>query len=249
MVECLDQPLPHRAAIVAAEGYPGDFKTRAVMFLNQSGDQFGGGMLAISAVLGTEAVWDCLRVLPSTFGSSLGGNPIACRVGLESIAIASEPAFLDGVRVRAGIIDERLAALAVRYPDLIREHRGIGMMHGLEFHHESLGGVVLGLLIDRRITSTYSLYNSRVLRVQPPMAIAERELAHLLDTLEQVLAAVERYRAGLPDDGAGVLPPIVRTARIECTAADVLTLLRAQPEVSAHTRRDVPDNRLSSTAA
>lgn len=193
------------------------------------GKAFGGGMLAISAVLGTEAVWDCLKMLPSTFGSSLGGNPIACRVGLESIAIASESEFVDGVRTRAVIIGGRLADLAARYPDLIREHRGIGMMHGLEFHDESLGGLVLGLLVDRRITSTYSLYNNSVLRVQPPMVIAEDDLARLLDALEQVLATVEEYRACVLRDEAGVLPPIVRTAQVERSPAEVLALLAAQP--------------------
>lgn len=195
------------------------------------GKAFGGGMLAISAVLGTEAVWESLKALPSTFGSSLGGNPLACRVGLESIAIATEPEFLDGVRTRAAIIDHRLTELAARYPELIREHRGIGMMHGLDFHDESLGGLVLGLLMERRITSTYSLYNNSVLRVQPPMVIAEDDLARLLDELERVLATVEAYRADTRQEGIGVLPPIVYTARLKHGAAGLLAALAAQPHL------------------
>ena len=54
------------------------------------GKAFGGGILPVSAVLGTAAVWGSLKALPSTFGSSLGGNPLSCRAALEVIAIVSE---------------------------------------------------------------------------------------------------------------------------------------------------------------
>lgn len=132
------------------------------------GKAFGGGVLPVSAVLGTEEVWKVLRELPSTFGSSLGGNPLSCRVGLESVAIASDPLFLDGVRERARMIEQRLTAAAERHPGVVAAHRGVGMMHGLEFHDQALAGLVLGRLLEEGITSTYSLYNPGVLRVQPP---------------------------------------------------------------------------------
>ncbi|HWM03534.1 MAG TPA: aminotransferase class III-fold pyridoxal phosphate-dependent enzyme [Actinophytocola sp.] len=189
------------------------------------GKAFGGGVVPLSAVLGTEAVWGSLRELPSTFGSSLGGNPLCARVGLEAIAIAGDPAFLAGVRVKGAVIETRLRELAARFPDLIRAHRGVGMMHGLEFHDESLGGLVLGLLLENRVTSTYSLYNNSVLRVQPPMVISAADLDRGLDILAAVLAEVDRVRAD-----AGSSPVVVET-EVPHPAAAVLDALRERPHL------------------
>lgn len=195
------------------------------------GKAFGGGMLPISAVLGTEAVWESLKALPSTFGSSLGGNPLSCRVGLESIAIASEESFLAAVEVKAKVIEERLRGLTERFPDVIRAHRGLGMMHGIEFHDETLAGLVLGLLLQRRVTSTYSLYNNRVLRVQPPMVISAADLGRGLDFLEDVVSEVSAYHEDMARDSAAALPPVRRTLRLRRAAEDVLALLRARPHL------------------
>ncbi|GHF52397.1 hypothetical protein GCM10010218_37320 [Streptomyces mashuensis] len=193
------------------------------------GKAFGGGMLPISAVLGTEQVWETLRVLPSTFGSSLGGNPLSCRVGLESVAIASDPAFLAGVRARAGVIGARLARTAERFPGLVAAHRGLGMMHGLEFRDDATAGLVLGGLLAAGVTSTYSLYNTRVLRVQPPMVIEEKDLEHGLDVLDEVLAGAAR--AGHDRPGAEVLSPVHRTVRLSRPPEAVRELLRTRPHL------------------
>jgi putrescine aminotransferase len=195
------------------------------------GKAFGGGMLPISAVLGTEAVWRSLAALPSTFGSSLGGNPLSCRVGLETIAIASQESFLDAVREKGRLIERRLRDLAESFPDLVETHRGLGMMHGLVFHNEALSGLVLRLLLQRGVMSTYSLYNNRVLRVQPPMVISpdelERGLVSLAETLDAVRAHRERQRAG---EELG-LSGLTRRSRLGHPAERVRALLSATPHL------------------
>ncbi|KUJ41271.1 hypothetical protein ACZ90_68015 [Streptomyces albus subsp. albus] len=195
------------------------------------GKAFGGGVVPISAVLGTEAVWGALRTLPSSFGSSLGGNPLSCRAGLESIAIASEESFLTGVDERARVIGERLAAAAADFPDLIADHRGLGMMHGLEFHDEALTGLVLGRLLAEGITSTYSLYNTAVLRIQPPMVIPSEDLEHGLAVLRRILAEVSADREATRRQDGAVPRPLVRTVRLDRPAKAVLDRLRLTPHL------------------
>lgn len=190
------------------------------------GKAFGGGVLPISAVLGTAEVWHALRALPSTFGSSLGGNPLSCRVGLETLALASDEGFLAGVRDKALLLDGELDALAKEFPELVREHRGLGMMHGLEFHEESLGGLVLRLLYEGGVTSTYSLYNPRVLRVQPPMVISDEDLRQGISVLASVLRTVDGFRRG----GAEPLrAAVTRSVALNASAEQVLHLLKARP--------------------
>jgi putrescine aminotransferase len=199
------------------------------------GKAFGGGMLPISAVLGTERVWEVVRSLPSSFGSSLGGNPLSCRVGLEAISIAADGEFLAGVAEKGRTLTARLAATAARHPELIAEHRGLGMMHGLEFRDEALAGLVLGRLLEEGVTSTYSLYNPRVLRVQPPMVISGADLDRGLGVLEGILAEVaDRFARQVPQDeeqpaAADGVGRISRTVRLPHRAKDVLARLHAAP--------------------
>ncbi|MEU8953450.1 aminotransferase class III-fold pyridoxal phosphate-dependent enzyme [Streptomyces sp. NPDC048518] len=200
------------------------------------GKAFGGGMLALSAVLGTEAVWDVLRELPSTFGSSLGGNPLACRAGLETIAIASDEEFLAGVRAKGERITARLTAAAARYPEVIAEHRGVGMMHGLELRDDALTGLVLGRLIEEGVTSTYSLYNPRVLRVQPPLVISDADLERGLSVLEGVLAEADAARGSVRTTATP--SPLTRGATLARPAGAVIELLHARPRLLDPFARD-----------
>ncbi|MEU7576339.1 aminotransferase class III-fold pyridoxal phosphate-dependent enzyme [Streptomyces sp. NPDC041068] len=193
------------------------------------GKAFGGGVLALSAVLGTEAVWDVLRDLPSTFGSSLGGNPLACRVGLETIAVASDEEFLAGIRAKGERIAARLSAAAERYPEVIAEHRGIGMMHGLELHDDALTGLVLGRLIEEGVTSTYSLYNPRVLRIQPPLVISDDDLERCLGVLEGVLAEADAARGSVRPTAAQ--SPLIRAVPLPRPAEAVVRLLHDRPRL------------------
>ncbi|MBR7839327.1 aminotransferase class III-fold pyridoxal phosphate-dependent enzyme, partial [Actinospica durhamensis] len=203
------------------------------------GKAFGGGLVPISAVLGTEEAWACLKALPSTFGSSLGGNPLSCRVGLESIAIASDPEFLAAVRTKGAVITARLSALAQKYPALITAHRGLGMMHGLELRDEASAGLVLALLLEHQVTSTYSLYKDTVVRIQPPMVISDEELERGLDILAEVLARADAYlaasaTAAAETDQAAEAPtrPVRRTVRLlNVEAARVHALLAAHPHL------------------
>lgn len=195
------------------------------------GKAFGGGLVPISAVLGTAEAWACLKALPSTFGSSLGGNPLSCRVGLESIAIASDPEFLAGVRAKGAVITERLAALAQAHPTLVTAHRGVGMMHGLELRDEASAGLVLALLLERQVTSTYSLYQDTVVRIQPPMVISAEELERGLSILAEVVAEADAYVQATAVQPQAPTRPVRRTVSLDVDADDVRTLLAAHPHL------------------
>jgi hypothetical protein len=97
------------------------------------------------------------------------------------------------------------------------------MMFGIELRDQGLAGLCLALLYRRNVTSTYSLYNNFVVRVQPPMTIAEPDLHEGLRVLRDVLQEVERYRKahqherpGASVDHEFLLPTTV------AAAADVL---------------------------
>lgn len=83
------------------------------------GKSFGGGMLPVAAILCREEYWTPFRVAPLSFGSSLGGNPLACAVGLETLAMASDPEFLADIRRKGDYVGERLHAIGEAFPQLV----------------------------------------------------------------------------------------------------------------------------------
>lgn len=193
------------------------------------GKAFGGGVVAISAVMGKAELWRPLDEAPSTFGSSLGGNPLSCRVGLEVVDMASEPGFAQAVRDKGALIDARLGELRARFPDLVGSHRGIGMMHGLELHSVALSGLMLKLLIERGVSSTFCLYNTAVLRIQPPMTMSADDLERGLTAVHDALAEIESRRPpryNTMPDGRWMVREVVT---MDADPAAVLAVLRRCP--------------------
>jgi putrescine aminotransferase len=193
------------------------------------GKAFGGGVVAISAVMGKAEFWRPLDEAPSTFGSSLGGNPLSCRVGLEVVAMASEVDFIAGVREKGALIDARLTELCGRFPDLVRGHRGIGMMHGVELESVALSGLMLKLLIERGVSSTFCLYNTAVLRVQPPMTMSVADLERGLAAVHDAFAEIESRRPprceSMPD-GRWTVREVVA---VDADPDAVLAVMRERP--------------------
>jgi putrescine aminotransferase len=167
------------------------------------GKSFGGGMLPIAAILAKEEVWTAFTVAPLSFGSSLGGNPLACAVGLKTIELAREPSFLAAVVAKGALVARRLAALAAEYPELVRAHRGVGLLHGLELRDPCLAGLVLWLLFEQRILSAFCLFHPFVIRIEPPLVISEEALEQAMDGLAIALKRAQTYVVGLDADSLG----------------------------------------------
>lgn len=193
------------------------------------GKAFGGGVVAISAVMGKAEFWRPLDEAPSTFGSSLGGNPLSCRVGLEVVDMASEPDFVAGVREKGAMIGARLAELCDRFPDLVREHRGIGMMHGVELRSVALSGLMLKLLIERGVSSTFCLYNTAVLRIQPPMTMSVDDLDRGLTAVHDAFAEIESRRPPRCDTTSDGRWTVHEVVAVDADPAAVLAALRDRP--------------------
>jgi len=89
-----------------------------------------GGGFPLGAVLATENA--ASGMVAGTHGSTYGGNPLACAVGLKVTQIVSDPAFLDEVSRKAGLLRQRLEGLVAAHPDSFESVRGVGLMLGLK---------------------------------------------------------------------------------------------------------------------
>lgn len=89
-----------------------------------------GGGFPLGAVLATEEA--ASGMVAGTHGSTYGGNPLACAVGLAVTEEISNPDFLADVRRKAGHLRQSLDGLVAAHPDVFEEARGSGLMMGLK---------------------------------------------------------------------------------------------------------------------
>ena len=167
------------------------------------GKSFGGGMLPVAAILCREEYWTPFRVAPLSFGSSLGGNPLACAVGLETLAMASDPEFLADIRRKGDYVGERLHAIGEAFPQLVAGVRGKGLLWGVKLYDDAVGGLLIRQLFERGAISTFTLFNSCVFRIEPPLIITTDQLKDGLDALEEAFEVTASYVGSLPRNALG----------------------------------------------
>ncbi|HWE98293.1 MAG TPA: aspartate aminotransferase family protein [Caulobacteraceae bacterium] len=89
-----------------------------------------GDGFPVGACLATAAAAAGMAV--GSHGSTYGGNPLAMAVGIAAFDELRRPETLDNVRRISGLFAQSLAGLKDRYPDIIREVRGKGLLIGLQ---------------------------------------------------------------------------------------------------------------------
>jgi acetylornithine aminotransferase/acetylornithine/N-succinyldiaminopimelate aminotransferase len=89
-----------------------------------------GGGFPIGAFWAREPHGDLLG--PGTHASTFGGTPLGCAVALKILEVVREEKLQDNVRTVSEFLKNGLQALAKKYPRVIHETRGIGLMIGIE---------------------------------------------------------------------------------------------------------------------
>ncbi|HXA58648.1 MAG TPA: ornithine--oxo-acid transaminase [Streptosporangiaceae bacterium] len=142
------------------------------------GKALGGGILPVSAVVADRDVLGVFK--PGQHGSTFGGNPLACAVGREVIAMLNTGEYQERSRRLGAHMHERLGALP---GDLVREVRGRGLWAGVELYGRarpvSERLMELGVLAKETQETT--------IRLAPPLVISETDLDWALDQLELAL--------------------------------------------------------------
>ena len=148
-----------------------------------------GGGFPLGAVLATENAASGMTA--GTHGSTYGGNPLACAVGNAVMEIVADPAFLEGVRARAGGLRQKLEGLVGAHPDVFEAVRGSGLMLGLKCKLANTDVVAAGYA-QQVITVPAG---DNVIRLLPPLTITEEEIAEAIARLDRAAASLEAKTA------------------------------------------------------
>ncbi|MFI7384557.1 ornithine--oxo-acid transaminase [Streptomyces sp. NPDC049813] len=148
------------------------------------GKALGGGVVPVSAVVSSKAVLGVFR--PGEHGSTFGGNPLACAVGLEVIAMLRGGEF----QQRATELGEHLHAelnLLVG-TGKVTEVRGRGLWAGVDIDPAYGTGREISEKLMARGVLVKDTHGSTI-RIAPPLVISKEDLDWGLDQLRAVLGA------------------------------------------------------------
>jgi acetylornithine/N-succinyldiaminopimelate aminotransferase len=141
-----------------------------------------GGGFPLGAVLATEAA--AAPMTAGSHGSTYGGNPLGCAVGLKVLEIVSDAEFLAGVRHKAGGFRQALEGLVAAHPDVFENVRGAGLMLGLECKVAPAEMVQAGHA--EQVLTVPAADN--VVRLLPPLTISAEELTEAVARLDRAAA-------------------------------------------------------------
>lgn len=148
----------------------------------------GGGVVPAGAVMATPAIWDkVFRENPFIHTSTFGGNELACAAAIAALQVTMEEdlpaqAAAKGERLLSG-----LRAIQTRYPDLLEEARGKGLMIGVEFRDADIGKLAIGALVHNGVIAAYTLNNAKVMRFEPPLILTDAQIEQVLTAFENAL--------------------------------------------------------------
>ena len=144
-----------------------------------------GGGFPIGAVLATEEAASGMGL--GTHGSTYGGNPLGCAVGCAVLDHVSDPAFLADVARKGALMRQKLEGLVASHPDVFDSVRGSGLMLGIKCKLPNTDVVQSGY--RQEILTVPAADN--VVRLLPPLTIADEEISDAIDRLDAAAMALE----------------------------------------------------------
>jgi len=149
-----------------------------------------GGIYPISCAVFTEEISDFLMAHPFIIINSFGGTSLACLAALAAIEYTEENDLPGQAKMRGMEFREALVGLQTKYPELILEVRGLGLMLGVEFPEESIGPRMALQLRENGVISIYTFNNPRIIRIMPALVISSEEVRFVVDAFDRALAEI-----------------------------------------------------------
>lgn len=140
-----------------------------------------GGGLPLGAMIVSKELSSVLK--PGDHGSTFGGNPMAAALGDALLNEVLNPLFIKHVEIESAFLLNSLKSLKDKYPQIIKDVRGCGMMIGVDVgqHAQTLKALFLEHHILINVTS------QTVIRLLPPLNIPHDALVDFLETFKKLL--------------------------------------------------------------
>ncbi len=154
------------------------------------GKAFGGGIMPITGIIARPCMWvDKLIENPWILGSpTFGGNPLACSAAISTIAYMLENDIPGQAKEKGEYFMTKLEALKAKYPTVLKEIRGAGLLICMEFPEAEVGYAVTKGLFQRHVMTAGTLVNAKTVRIEPPAVLSHETIDKVMERLDEAIA-------------------------------------------------------------
>ena len=143
-----------------------------------------GGGFPIGAVLATAEA--ASGMVPGSHGSTFGGNPLAVAAANAVLDVMLKPGFFEHAQRMSLLLKQKLASVVDRYPGVLADVRGEGLLIGLKAVVPS-GDLVIALRDQKLLTVGAG---DNVVRFLPPLIVTEAEIEESVQRLDRACVAL-----------------------------------------------------------
>jgi acetylornithine/N-succinyldiaminopimelate aminotransferase len=143
-----------------------------------------GGGFPIGACLATAEA--ASGMTPGSHGSTFGGNPLAVAAANAVLDVMLKPGFFDHVQQMSLLLKQKLASVVDRYPQVLSEVRGEGLLVGVKAVPPS--GDLVNALRDQKLLTVGA--GDNVVRFLAPLIVSESEIEESVQRLERACVAL-----------------------------------------------------------
>jgi acetylornithine/N-succinyldiaminopimelate aminotransferase len=143
-----------------------------------------GGGFPIGACLATAEAAEGMT--PGSHGSTFGGNPLAVAAANAVLDVMLKPGFFDHAQRMSLLLKQKLASVVDRYPSVLAEVRGEGLLIGVKAVVPS--GDLVGALRDQKLLTVGA--GDNVVRFLPPLIVTEAEIEESVQRLDRACVAL-----------------------------------------------------------
>ena len=155
------------------------------------GKALGGGVVAMSGFFSTAKIWKCMEPNPFMHTTTTGGNPLACAAALAQISVLLEEDLAGQAAAKGDYLIGRFKVLQEKYPHILTEFRGRGLLLAMVFPTDEIGYKVASGLFSRNVLTAGTLTNAKSIRIEPALTVSYELLDEMLRRLEETFAGIK----------------------------------------------------------
>ena len=122
-------------------------------------------------------------MVPGDHGTTYGGNPLVTAAADAVLDIFEKRHIADHVKEVGAYLYEKLEGLKDKY-DVVKDHRGVGLIQGLEFT-VPVGPIVSKALLEQKLVLISA--GANIIRFVPPLIIEKSDVDEMVKRLEAVI--------------------------------------------------------------
>src|SRR5215831_17036057 len=156
------------------------------------GKAISGGVIPCAAFHTTDQIFSSFHPNPFFHTSTFGANPMATCAAAATIQTLQEEKLVENCAFAGEYFKLGLKKLQERFPEIIRDVRGRGLLIGVEIVNAKVGESLAQRMFDRNVLIAYTLNKPEVIRIEPPLIITRELIDVALERFEDSLVSEAR---------------------------------------------------------